>query len=589
MEKIWKFEWANSKEFEKDRKNYEIAINMFVSKWKNRDDYLEKPEKLLEALTDYNKLQRDFVSGGKEGYYYWLKQELNENDLEIRAKLNKIEEFVKIQNNKLNFFQINLGKINKNKQKEFLESDLLKEYSNFLKQIFVNSKHILNEKEEEIIDLKSTSAYSSWIRLVSSLLAKETRIIKIEGKNVEKNYSELLSLMKSRDKNIRDLSKKQFEEILSKYSDIAEAELNAILEDHKTNDYLRKFSRPDSERIVQDQIDEKFIDELIEAVSSKFELSKKFYELKSKLFQQEKIGYHERAASYGKIDKKYTWENSKELVRKILNKLDKEFLEIFDEFLEKNRIDVFPKKGKRQGACCIHNSIKLPTYILLNHTENLDDVTTIAHEVGHGINNEFIRKKQKAINFSTSMATAEVASTFMEDFVLEEILKQVGDEEKLTILMQKLDSDIATIMRQISCYLFEKDIHEIYRKEGYLPKNKIGEIFKKRMSNYMGDFVDTSDCHNWWIYWPHIREFFYVYSYASGLLISKAMQEKYKEDDSFIEKVKEFLSTGTSKTPRETFKKMGIELNKDFWNKGLNKVEKLLDETWILAKKLGKI
>jgi oligoendopeptidase F len=187
------------------------------------------------------------------------------------------------------------------------------------------------------------------------------------------------------------------------------------------------------------------------------------------------------------------------------------------------------------------------------------------------------------------MATAEVASTFMEDFVLEEILKQVGDEEKLTILMQKLDSDIATIMRQISCYLFEKDIHEIYRKEGYLPKNKIGEIFKKRMSNYMGDFVDTSDCHNWWIYWPHIREFFYVYSYASGLLISKAMQEKYKEDDSFIEKVKEFLSTGTSKTPRETFKKMGIELNKDFWNKGLNKVEKLLDETWILAKKLGKI
>jgi oligoendopeptidase F len=589
MENTWKFEWANPNNFKNERKLNEKAHDEFVNKWKNKQDYLEKDEILKEALDDYEKLIKNFTQGGKEGYYYWLKQELNENDLDIRAKCNLIEEFIKIQNNKLNFFEISLGKIPKEKQNEFLKSNLLKNYKNFLKQIFLNSKYMLNEKEEKIMSLKSTAAYSMWVRMVSSLLTKETKKIKVEGKILEKTYTELLSLMKNQKKELRDNASIAFEEILSKYSDVAEAELNAILENHKVNDKIRGFDRVDSSRIIRDNIDKKFVDDLIEAVSSRFDISKKFYELKAKLFGQNQIGYYERAASYGEIDKKYTWEESKRLVKKVFSKLDSEFLEIFDDFLQNKRIDVFPKKGKRGGAFCIHNSIKLPTYILLNHTENLDDVTTIAHEIGHGINNEFIRKKQNALSFGTPLATAEVASTFMEDFVLDEILKTSTDEEKLIIFMQKLDSDISTIMRQISCYLFEKEIHETYRKEGYLSKEKIGKIFKKRMSNYLGNFVDTSTCDNWWIYWPHIREIFYVYSYASGLLISKTMQEKYKEDNSFIEKIKEFLSTGNSKTPRETFEKMGIELNKDFWNKGLDKIEKLLNETWNLAKKMGKI
>jgi len=589
MKNEWEFEWVNLKEFENERKLNEKAHDDFVLKWKERKDYLENVEILKEALDDYKRLQRNYAGGGKEGYYYWLKQELNENDLDIRAKYNIVEEFVKVQSNKLNFFHINLGKISKEKQEEFLENNLLIKYRNFLKETFLNAKYMLSEKEEEIMSLKSTAAYSMWVRMVSSLLAKETRSIEIDGKKEEKNHSELLSLMKGKNKELRDSASLAFEEILSKYGDVAEAELNAILQNHKVNDKIRGFKRVDSSRLVGDGIDEQFVDDLIKAVSSRFDISNKFYELKTKLFKQEKLEYYERAAAYGNIDKKYSWEESKKLIEKAFGNLDGKFLEIFEKFLEEKRIDVFPKTGKRQGACCIHTSIELPTYILLNHTGNLDDVTTIAHEAGHGINNELMREKQNSLSFGTPMATAEVASTFMEDFVLEEILKDTDGEEKLTILMQKLDSDISTIMRQISCYLFEKEIHETFRKEGYLSKDKIGEIFKRIMGNYMGNFVDTSSCDNWWIYWPHIREFFYVYSYASGLLISKTMQEKYFEDNNFIEKIKEFLSTGTSKTPRKAFEAMGIELDVEFWNKGLDRIEKLLNETWALAEKLGKI
>ena len=178
----------------------------------------------------------------------------------------------------------------------------------------------------------------------------------------------------------------------------------------------------------------------------------------------------------------------------------------------------------------------------------------------------------------------------MEDFVLQELLKKADEEEKLVILMRKLEDDISTIIRQTACYNFEKKIHETYRKEGYLSKEKIGKIFTINMKSYMGDFVDCSDANNWWVYWPHLRYYFYVYSYASGLLISKAMQKKVKEDPKFIEKVKEFLSSGTSISPKEIFLKMGIDISKkEFWEKGLDEVENLLKETENLAKKLGKI
>ena len=110
------------------------------------------------------------------------------------------------------------------------------------------------------------------------------------------------------------------------------------------------------------------------------------------------------------------------------------------------------------------------------------------------------------------------------------------------------------------------------------------------MERYLGEFVDCSECENWWIYWSHIRMYFYVYSYASGLLISKAMQKKVKENPKFIEKVKEFLSAGISDYPKNIFMKMGIDIsNKEFWDKGLDEVENLLNETEQLAEKLGKI
>jgi oligoendopeptidase F len=157
-------------------------------------------------------------------------------------------------------------------------------------------------------------------------------------------------------------------------------------------------------------------------------------------------------------------------------------------------------------------------------------------------------------------------------------------------MMMRLNDEVSTIFRQVACYRFEQSLHDQFRQKGYLSKQDIGKLFQMHMASYMGESVEQSPgSENWWVYWSHIRSFFYVYSYASGLLISKSLQNSVKKEPRFIGKVKEFLSAGLSDSPKNIFRKLGIDItDKQFWEKGLEEVETLLNETTSLAKKLGK-
>jgi oligoendopeptidase F len=582
----------NDPNIEKDRKKVKEESYKFINKWKNKTDYLENPEILFQALEEYESWILNYGTGNKEGYYLQLRQSIDKENPELKAKANKYLEFSQKIVKDIQFFSHRIAKIPKEKQKKFLSNKKLGKYRNYLEQSFNNSKYLLSEKEENILNLKSSPAYSNWINMVERLLSmEEADIIDENKKQVRIPFSALLKYMQSQNKKVRDTAAKEFNKILEKHSDIAEEEINSILLDKKINDELRGLSRPDLSRHIDDNIETEVVDALIKAVSERFETSKNVYALKARLLGQKKLEYHERNVTYGKIDKKYDYKDSVELVHKTFEKIDKKFADIFKKFVENGQIDVYPRKGKSDGGFCTHQTIKEPTYILLNYCNSINDVKTLSHEAGHGINNELMKEKLTEINFGTSKSTAEVASTFMEDFVLQEIMNKADDELKLALMVQKVNQDISTIYRQVACYKFEQELHKEFREKGYLSKKDIGEIFKKNMSSYMGSSVEQSPgSENWWIYWPHIRTFFYVYSYASGLLISKALQHKFKKDNKFIEKIKDFLAAGTSDSPKNIFMKMGIDItDKEFWLEGLKEIDNLLKETESLAKKLGKI
>lgn len=577
---------------EQKKKLIEKKSYAFINKWKERKDYLKDPAVLREALDEYELWMRNYGTDGSPGYYFWLRNQVERNNPELKAQVNKIEEFSKKIGNDIQFFHLRIAKIPRSLQKRFLEHKGLEKYRHYLDRIFAESRYMLSEAEEKIMNLKSTTSYSNWVRMTSDFLSREERKVLLEdGRYAVKPLPDITSLSRSSNRKVRDYAVKAFNDIMNKNVDIAEVEINSVLANKKVDDELRGVSRPDLLRHISDDMESETVDTLIQAVSERFGISQRFYKLKAELLGVKTMKYHERNVEYGTIDTKYPYEKAVKLTMKVFADLDSQFADIFSGFISNGQFDVYPRKDKGGGAFCVHHLISQPTYILLNHTGKLTDVLTLAHELGHGINNELIRAKHHALNFGTPTSTAEVASTFMEDFVLKEILQQADDELRLSIMMMKLNDEVSTICRQVACYQFEQELHRTFREKGYLSKDEIGRLFQKHMAAYMGDAVEQSaGSENWWVYWSHIRQFFYVYSYAGGLLISKSLQNSVQKDRTFIERVKEFLSAGLSDSPKNIFMKMGIDIaDLRFWDKGLDEIEALLLETRELAVKLKKI
>jgi oligoendopeptidase F len=567
------------------------ATDEFVAKWHDRTDYLEDPGVLKEALDELEAWER-LPGLGDEAFYFGLKTTLNSADPDLKAKENQADDFLRGIINKLQFFWLSIGNIDPKIQPKFLASAALKDYHHLVERTFATAKYRLSEPEEKILTLKQPVAHGKWTDMTETFLAKAERKVKNDdGKEELLTMESILSLLSSRQKPVRDEAAKAFNDILIQNVDIAEVEINAVLANKKIDDQLRGYERPDTARHIHDDVDASVIDALIETVAHDNETPAKYYALKAKLLGLAKLEYHERNVPYGTVEKPYSFEDSCKLISQVFADLDPEFAYIFSDFISKGQADVYPKKGKRGGAFCTLNGIEQPVYVMLNHTDKLTDVLTIAHEFGHAINHQMMKKGCNGLTYAGSLATAEVASTFMEDFVLQRLLGEADEELRLAIMVDKLNRDISSIHRQVAFYQFEQELHDQFRKKDYLSKAEMGAIFRKHMEAYMGEAVEQSlGSENWWLHVGHFRAFFYVYSYASGTLISKTLQSKVRKDPTFIKEVKKFLAAGTSASPKDLFSEMEIDITqKSFWEQGLKEIDQQLSDTEALATKLGKI
>ncbi len=571
------------------RQQNQAAINQFAQKWRDNPTYLSDPSQLKLALDEYEQIMAIHGLDGREWYYFNLRSAQDQIDPKLKGLSRAADEVATKLYNQIQFFLLNIAKIDQKYQSQFLDAPELTAYRHFLSRLFSQHRFLLSESEEKLLNLVSLPAHDSWISMTSTFLSKEQFSLKHEDGQVKSTpFTEVLSLTSSQNKRVRDQAAKLVHQTMTRYADTATEEINAILQFKKTTDELRGFDRPDSERHMNDDIETGVVDSLLQAVSGRYDLAASYYQLKALLFKVKKLAYHERNVPYGKLSQEYDFAQSTTLVTKALSGLDKEFSQIFNAFLEHGQFDVFPRSGKVGGAFCAHNLISQPTFILLNHTNKLQDVLTIAHEMGHGLHNELARQHQNALNFGTSLATAEVASTFMEDFVTELLLKDANKTTQLEVIMMKLNDDVSSIFRQVACYQFEQALHQQFRQQGYLSSAEIGQLFQQYMTAYMGSAVDQSKgSQNWWVYWSHIRNFFYVYSYASGLLISKSLQSLVRQNPRNIQKVKQFMAAGQSDSPRHIFLATGIDIEQPtFWQHGLSEIESKLQQAWRLAEEL---
>jgi len=567
----------NTDDVEALKKEIKDFVDDFVSKWSDLS-FLNDEETVKKALDDYT-VWYDKYSFSNYRFYLHLSESLDQSNSELKKQKNKWDDFFRPIANRMIFFENALSKVNAQKQNDFLNSKLLKNHHHYLKRLFDEGKHRLTNDQEQI--LSSTSQYSTtnWFNMLQEFLSDEEAVIEIDGKKQTKNFSEIIELTNDKNETKRKLGFEEINKIFEKHIKTGEHEINNIYRYKATLDDLRGFKRADESRHLNEDVDTEIVDMFIDTVSEYFDIAKDYYKLKAKLLGKEKLNYYDRNVEIGDNLKKHDFDESYELVHKVFNNLDDEFGQIYKDFFANGQVDVYPKKGKTSGAFCSFANTDSPIFVLLNHHGTLNNLQTLAHEFGHAIHFE-LAKNQHPFYADAPMCTAETASTFFEDFVLDEVLQTSDKSVKLPLLMQKLNDEVSTIFRQVAFYNFEFELHKRVRKEGYVDYKSIGELFTKHMQSYMGDSVIQDEgAANWWLYVPHFRYNFYVYSYAFGLLISKYLQRLVKEDKRNIAKVKEFLKAGSSKSPKDIFASLGIDISKkSFWQEGLNEVRETLKE-----------
>ena len=558
----------NDPQIEADLKSIESAIENFEKKYKGNDKYLCDESALFEALAEYEKIE-GMAEGSRPIMYFHYLGDLNSADQQVNAQLSVLSQRYAKISNKILFFGLALGKISKETQKKFLESKKLVHFRYWLKTLFDESKYFLTEPEEKILTLKSLPSRGLWVDGQERLLNSQT--ISFKGKQIPiaEAHMKISDLSK---KDRYDLHKKIME-IQKGISAFAESEINAIVTDKKINDELSGFAEPYSATILGYENDEKAIINFVKTVTDNFSISHKFYEVKAKLLKMPKLLYPDRAAKIGATTTKYPFEKAANVVTKAFKNVDPQFSDIFERFLQNGQIDVDSKKGKSGGAYC-SSTTGLPTFVLLNHVNSADSVMTLGHEMGHAINSE-LSKSQTPLYEGYTTSVAEVASTLFENFVFEEIFQTLSAKEKIIALHDRIQDDIQTIFRQIACFNFEVDLHKTIRAKGSMSKEEIGSLLNKHMSAYLGPKFKMTELDGYFfVNWGHIRRFFYVYSYAYGQLISKALYKKYQADKNYIHEIKKFLSAGGSKSPEDIFKDIGIDTTKpEFFVAGLKSIE----------------
>jgi oligoendopeptidase F len=318
---------------------------------------------------------------------------------------------------------------------------------------------------------------------------------------------------------------------------------------------------------------------MMDVTEANYGLAHNYFRLKAKLLQLPRLALHDQYAPVGEEVRPFPFDQARQVILNAFETFTPAFRQIASGFFAKRWIDAEIRKGKRGGAFCASPSPQLHPFILCNYDDNLRDVMTVAHELGHGLHG-CLSRKQNLFNYDTPLTTAETASVFAEMLVFDHLLAQQSDPQvQIALLAGKIEDIFATVFRQNILTRFEQMVFNA-RKEKRLTADLVGTLWLEANGKYYGHAVEMPDGYRWgWSYIPHfIHSRFYCYSYVFGQLLVLALYRLYKDEgDEFVAKYLALLEAGGSQSPEALLKPLSVDIHDAaFWQKGFQEIEALV-------------
>lgn len=557
---------SESPAFSKKLRNIESQVKKFEKSKKDLSPKISE-KKFNSLLHDLEKITEKFsiVSG-----YASLEYSADTQSDKATSLFTKMRKFgAQIENRTLFFDQWWKKQLDeKNAQRLMKSSGALYEFLRYKRLL---AKYSLAESEEKIINIMDVTGHSALVKIYDKITNAFEFTVKIDGKTRKYNREELSQFVRSPKSHTREAA---YKTLLSEF-DKNKGVLGEIYQNIVSNwkdecIQLRGYSSPISVRNIGNDISDKTVNALLTACKNNSDIFRRFFLVKAKILKIKKLRRYDIYAPIQKKDeKKYNYNNAVKLVLSTLHNFSPYIGEYAKRVFVQKHVDSKIRPGKRSGAFCSTITPKITPYVLVNFKGRTNDVFTLAHEIGHAVHS--ISASDKSIFIAEApLPLAETASTFSEMLLFNQILDEISDEEKKSMLVEHIDDLYATIGRQAYFTLFEIAAHQKIG-EGAMVQD-ISIEYMKTLKEQFGDSVIISP--DFGIEWTCIPHFyhspFYCYSYSFGNLLSLSLYQRYrKEGRRFVPSYVEILSAGGSKKPEKLLNEHGIDITSEsFWQEG---------------------
>ncbi|MFT9846106.1 oligoendopeptidase F [Aneurinibacillus sp. REN35] len=475
---------------------------------------------------------------------------------------------------------------------QYIAAETLAPYRFYLTEIKRQKEHVLSEREEQIIAQAGELAQApqTIFGMLNNADMVFPTITNEDGEDVQLTHGRYIQFMESPDRRVRKEAFKAMYDAYGKQKNTIAATLNASVKKDVFYARIRKYSSALAAALDNDNISLDVYTNLIQAVRDNLPAMHRYVSLRKKLLGVDELHMYDLYVPMVKeVKMDIPYDKAVELVQKGLAPLGGEYGDVLKESFTSNWIDVYENEGKTSGAYS-WGAYGTHPFVLMNYQNNVNNLFTLAHEMGHALHSYYSDKHQPYLDAQYKIFVAEVASTLNESLLMDYMLKTTEDpRQKMYLLNHYLEQFRGTIYRQTMFAEFEKLIHEkVEAGEPLTPEALCSLYYELNIDYYGQDMVIDEDIKMEWARIPHFYNEFYVYQYATGFSAATALsQQILTEGEVAVERYLTFLKSGGSDYPIDLLRKAGVDMASPApVVEALQVFSRLLDELEELAKQV---
>jgi len=453
-----------------------------------------------------------------------------------------------------------------------------KDHAFFLHETAEQSRFLMSEPEEALASELELSGSNAWSKLQETVCSQLNVEFELDGKFQKIPITALQNLSHSPDSEVR---RRAYEAELVAWESVREplaAALNGVKGSAITLDKRRGRKDALHDSLDTSRIDRETLDTLLSVMRESFPIFRRYMKAKAKRFGFDRLAWWDIFAPVGKSERRFTWEEATRFILAQFGSFDERLERLARRAFDNHWIDAEPRTGKRGGAFCMDIPAVEESRVLCNFDGSLDQLSTVAHELGHAFHNECLAGKTM-LQRITPMTLAETASIMNETIITNAaLLDAANPEEELSILETYLMGSSQVIVDITSRYLFEKEVFE-RRATSELSADDFCEIMLRCQKETYGDGLSPEFMHKYMWAWKshyYIPSFsFYNYPYAFGLLFGTGLYATYEErGQEFVKDYETLLASTGEARPAELAARFGFDIRKpDFWRESMRIIE----------------